>query len=276
MSNELTLATVQSQLTKSQKLTVDEGTIEEINKLANDPDYGPEFMQSYLEHLNVLAEAPKNNHTHYLNAMKFFSLVEAGNSLNDAYVKVFPERFKKREEGNRGKTPDEVKHLLRGEASRYNASKILAEIRRVATIPVHLIYRHLLHTAIETSADLMLTAKSEMVRQKAADTIIRELKPQEDAVLAIKVDDGSISVIESLRNATQELAAKQHEAILAGVPIKQIAAAKIMIDQEDIIEGAFEEEIIPRNSAPIPEPQPVEIPEEKMSAPTPRKKPWKL
>jgi hypothetical protein len=87
----------------------------------------------------------------------------------------------------------------------------------------------------------MLSAKSEMVKQKAADTLIRELKPAEDQVLAIKVDDGSTSVIEQLAKATQELAAKQHEAILAGVPIQQIARSKIITDDEDIIEGEVTE-----------------------------------
>lgn len=237
MSNELTLATIQSQLTKSQKLLVSDDTVDEINKLAVDPEYGPEFLQSYLEYLNVLAEAPRNNHTQYLHAMKFFTLVEARNNLTDAYVKVFPDRMARREKGNPDKTPEEVKALLRGEASRYNGSKLLADIRRVAMIPVHLIHRHLLHDAIEVNAELMLTARSEMVRQKAADTLIRELKPAEDAVLNIKVEDGRASVIEQLAKATQELAAKQHEAILAGVPIQQIASSKILHETEDIIEG---------------------------------------
>ncbi len=260
--NELTLSSIQSQLTKVQKLTVGEETVAEINKLATESDYGPEFLESYLDHLNVLAEAPRNNHTQYLNAIKFFSLVEAGNSLTNAYVKVFPERFDKREKGNRGKTPDEVKQLLRGEASRYNGSKLISEIRRVATIPISLIHRHLLHEAILETANLMTNAKSEMVKQKAADTLIRELKPAEDAVLSIQVDDGSISVIESLRLATQELAAKQHQAILAGAPVKQIAQAKIIIDEE--LDGVFSEE--------IPETQPVENKEDL----EPPKQPWKI
>ena len=41
---ELTLVTVQSQLTNQQKLLVNEDTIEEINKLATQPDYGEEFL----------------------------------------------------------------------------------------------------------------------------------------------------------------------------------------------------------------------------------------
>lgn len=234
---ELTLVTVQSQLTGQQKLLVDEGTIEEINKLATQPDYGAEFLESYLDHLNVLADSPRNNHTQYLNAIKFFSLVECGNSLTDAYVKVFPERYEKRKKGN--PEPDKGKEMMRGEASRYNGSRLVSEIRRVATVPVQLIHRHLLHEAILTTAELMTTARSEMVRAKAADTLIRELKPAEDQTLKIEVEDGATSVIQELANATQALAAKQHEAVMSGgVKMKEIAGAKIFREEEeDIIEG---------------------------------------
>lgn len=231
--SELTLAAVQSQLNGHQKLMVDEETIAEINKLVHDPEYGPEFLESYLECLNVLAEAPRNNHKQYVNAMKFFTLVEARNSLTDAYVKTFPDRFNNRAKGNPTLPPEEVKQLLRGEASRYNGSKMLAEVRRVATIPVQLIHRHLLHEAILETANLMKNARSEMVRAKAADTLIRELKPAEDQVLNVKVDDGSSSVIDELHKATKALAAQQHEAVMAGVPLQQISKSKIYTVEED-------------------------------------------
>lgn len=236
---ELTLVTVQSQLTKQQKLLVNEETLAEINKLAADPEYGEEFLDSYLDHLNVLAEAPRNTHSQYLNAVKFFSLVEAGNSLTDAYIKVFPERYEQAKRSNRD--PESGKEIVRGNASRYSSSKMVNEIRRVATIPVQLIYRHILHAAILDTAVLATTAKSEMVRQKANEVLIKELKPPEDAVLQIKVDDGTKSVIEELRNAAQTLAAKQYEAIQAGVPLKEIAGAKIYTpDPDDVIEGKSE------------------------------------
>ena len=134
-------------------------------------------------------------------------------------------------------TGEEGKEIIRGDASRYNGSKMLQEIRRVATQPVQLIHRHLLHKAILANADLMMTARSEMVRQKAADTLIRELKPAEDATIKIDVNDGATSAIEELRKAGQELAAAQREAALAGVPMKQIAAARIFSnDDEDVID----------------------------------------
>lgn len=122
---------------------------------------------------------------------------------------------------------------MRGEASRYNNTNMINEIRRVAAIPVQLIHRHLLHEAILETADLMKSAKSEMVRQKAADTLIRELKPEEDHTLHVKVEDNTTSVIEELRIATEKLAVEQHRSVQAGVPIKTIAQSKLHSMEED-------------------------------------------
>lgn len=232
--SELTLATVATQLNPKQKLLVSEETIEEVNKLANDPEYGEEFLTSYMDHLQVLADAPSSTHRQYVNAVKFFSLVESGNTLTDAYIKVFPDRYESRrrhyEEGEDGK------EIIRKAASRYNGNKMVNEIRRIATTPVQLIHRHLLHEAILETAKLMTNSKSDMVRQRAADTLIRELKPAEDANLNIKVDDNTGSVIKDLAAATQKLAAQQKEAVLAGVPMKHIAAARIYESDEEIID----------------------------------------
>lgn len=233
MSTELTLELVKSQLVPQHRLLVDENTVDEINKLANDPDYGEEFLESYLTHLNVLREHVKANHKQYVYAVKFFTLVESGNTLVDAYIKVFPERYKER---NRNLPPqDRTKEIMNSEASRFNKSVLVNEIRRVACIPIQLIHRHLLHEAILEQAYLMKNAKSEMVRQKAGATLIAELKPSEDTQINIKVDDNTTSVIDELRKATEALAASENQAVMAGRPLKDIANSRIIdVTPEDV------------------------------------------
>ncbi|MDH5602275.1 MAG: hypothetical protein OEY78_13340 [Gammaproteobacteria bacterium] len=234
MAKELTLDLVQSQLRPNQRLTISEETVAEIQKLAEDPEYGAEFLDCYIDHLNIYKENPRRSHNQYLNAIKFFSLVEAGNSLTDAYIKLFPERFRDRQKNF---PPDKRdKSIMRGEASRFNTSSLVNEIRKVAAIPVQLVHRHLLHEAILEQADLMRNARSEAVRQKAGECLIKELKPAEDHVLKVEVDDNTTSVIDELRRATEALAAQEHTSVLAGVPLKQIAEAKIIegeIEQDD-------------------------------------------
>jgi len=230
MENDVSVELVTSQLRPRQQLLITEETIEEIQKLAEDPDYGEEFLDCYVDHLNVLKDNPKRNHDNYLEAVKFFSLVEGGNSLTDAYIKVFPHRFSKRTRGSGDKK------IMRGEASRYNNTQLVNEIRKVATIPVQLIHRHLLHEAILSQAKLMRTAKSEMIRQKAGEVLIRELKPTEDQVISVKVDDGSKSVIEELRQAAENLAIAEDRSGRAGVPIKQIAESVIIEGTAEVVD----------------------------------------
>ena len=234
---ELSLDVLQSQLRPNARPTVTEDTVAEIQKLAEDPDYGEEFLHTYIDHLNVFKEQKGRSHQQYLNAIKFYSLVQAGNNLTDAYIKVFPERYEDRTRGmpkSSDKDKAKAKAVMRGEASRYNGSVLVAEINKVAAIPVQIVHRHLLHEAILEQAKLMRTARSEMVRQKAGATLITELKPTEDQVLKVDVEDGAKSMIEELRQATEKLAAAEYQSVTAGVPLKKIA-------ERDIIDVQVEE-----------------------------------
>ncbi len=234
-AKDLTLDVVQTQLTPKQRLLVDEKTISEIHKLAEDPDYGEEFLDSYLTHLEILKNATTQNHRNYLNAIKFFTLVESDNSLTDAYIKVFPERYEQRKQNHPPEEQD--KSIMRSEASRFNKSVLVNEIRRVAAIPVQLIHRHLLNKAILVQAELMQNARSEMVKQKAAQCLITELKPAEDQQINVKVDDNTGSVIEELRKTTERLAAQEHQFLMAGGSMKQVAESNIIdVEAEEIDE----------------------------------------
>lgn len=234
MTTDLTLDLVQSQLRPKQKLIVSEETVQEIQKLAEDPEYGPEFLNCYIDHLNILKESPRNNHEQYLCAIKFFSLVESGNSLTDAYIKTFPNRWNDRQRNH----DDAKKDIMRGEASRYNSTQMVNEIRKIAAIPVQLIHRHILHAAILKQADLMENGKSEFVRQKAAACLITELKPTEDQTINVDVKDGASSVIAELHKAAKALAVEQHRSVMAGIPLKQITESKIISSSdEEILEG---------------------------------------
>jgi len=225
---ELSKELVMSQLPKKQQLMVTEEDIGEINKLATDPDYGPEFLQSYMDHLIVLKDNLKNSHSQYISAIKFFSLVEGGHSLRDAYIKTFPGRWEDRT--RRSDDPDTV---INAEASRFNKTRLVNDVRRMSAIPIQLIHRHILHEAILSQAHLMRTSRSDMVRQKAGATLIAELKPTEDQTININVDDGSKSAIQELREATEKLAAAERRSVDAGVPMRDIA-------NSIIIEGEIE------------------------------------
>lgn len=223
------LEVLQAQLGKKGKL-ITQDTVDELNKLVDDPDYGSEFLDSYVNYFNILDKDDKWSTPKYMNAMKFFTLVEAGHTATDAYCKVFPERLEARYA--RG----ERKSDMGGEASRYNASQLVNEIRKVANVSVKLIHRHTFHKAIVGTEQLAFDPSvSPAVRQKALETLIRELKPDEKSEISIEIKNDT-SAIAELRRATEELALAQLQNINAGIAVKQIAESRIIeaeLDERD-------------------------------------------
>lgn len=225
---------VQEQLGKKKGELVTQGTVDELNNLVDDPDYGEEFLDMYVSYFNVMEGNSAWSTPKYMNAMKFFCLIEGGHSGVDAYVKVFPDRLQARIDRGQGKDN------MGGESSRYNASALVNEIRKVATIPVQLIHRHLLHEAILVNADLMLHAKSEMVQQKAAETLIRELKPVEDTTINLKVgmDDETRSAQRELVDHVGQIALNQQKMLASGMSISEIQ--RLNIKKPEVIEAEIE------------------------------------
>jgi hypothetical protein len=221
---KLDLHVLQSQLSVKQKNMLNQGTVDELQKLCDDPEYGEEFLDCYKDHLNILKENSKYTSSGYMSAIKFFSLIESGNNITDSYCKVFPERLHRRLKRGQEKSD------ITGEASRFNGTALVNEVRKVSGIPVNLIHRHLLHEAILSQAKLMRTAKSEMVRQKAGEVLIKELKPTEEHVISVKVEDGAKSAIEQLREATEKLAIQEMQSANAGVSLKTIIEGKIITE----------------------------------------------
>ena len=234
------LEILQAQLGKKGKL-ITQDTVDELNKLVEDQDYGEQFLDQYISFFNILDKNSQWSTPKYMNALKYFSLIESGHSQIDAYVKVFPERLEARYA--RG----EKKSDMGGEASRYNASQLVNEIRKVATVPVQLIHRHLLHEAIMKSARLMNDPHvSPAVQQKAAEVLIKELKPAEDSNVNIKIgmDEESKSQQAKLVDHIGQIALNQQKMLAAGMKIEDIQRLNVQIskkiDVEEIEDAEYE------------------------------------
>lgn len=228
----VTLELLKQQIGGNRIHLITQETVDEINKLIEDPDYGEAFLDQYISYFNILDKGSREWSTpKYMNAIKFFCLVESGYNLVNAYVKVFPGRLQARL--NKGQS----KRDMGGEASRYNASKLVNEIRRVASIPIQLIHRNLLHQSILVTASLMNdTSVSPMVRQKAAETLIKELKPSEDSNVNIKIgmSDEAKAQQAQLVDHIGKIALQQQQLLAAGMNIADIQKLNIQISKEPI------------------------------------------
>lgn len=216
------LEVIQNQLGKKKGGLVTQDTVDELNKLVEDIDYGEQFLDAYIQYFNVLDSSSAWSTPKYMHALKFFTLVESGHNATDAYCKVFPERLAAR------LARGETRSMMGGEASRYNASGLVNEIRKVANVSVKLIHRHTFHEAIAVTARMMHDpGVSPAVRQKAAETLIRELKPEEDKQINVTVS-GETSAIDELRKATEALVLEQRRSIEAGIAVKWIAESTVV------------------------------------------------
>ena len=231
MAEKLELVALKEMLPerKSKKLT--QGVVDDLNRLVEDPDYGEELAENYVNFLGVLRENHRFTVESYRKAIMFYTLVESDMSILRAYMQVFPDRVSYR----KSKYPErDVSLDLTHESSRYNKSMLVMEIRKLDTLSVKLIHRSLLHEAILKQATLMRTAKSELVQQKASETLMRELKPDEDVNINLNVGDGSSKVLQELRAATQALAQEQFNKIAVCSSVKAIAESRII--QGEVVE----------------------------------------
>lgn len=224
----ITLELLQNQLGNKRSHLITQNTVDEINSLIEDPDYGEVFVEQYISYFNIIEKDTVWSTPKYMNALKFFTLVESRHSLVDAYVKVFPERLQARLD--RG----ERKSDMSGEASRYNTSQLVNEIKKVSAVPVQLIHRHLLHKAILKTATLMNDPSvSPAVQQKAAETLIRELKPAEDSNVNIKIglDEDSKQQQAKLVEHIGSIALNQQKMLAAGMSIEEIQRLNVQISK---------------------------------------------
>jgi len=212
------LVALQNQLGTKKVVTQD--TVDELNKLIEDPEYGEEFIESYITHFSVIENNDKWGTSKYTSAIKFFTLVESDMSLTDAYCKVFPDRLQAILDIGKDRKD------ISGQASRYNNSKLVNDIRSMATIPVQLIHRHTFYKAIQVAADLMVNARSEMVRQQATATLIRELKPAEETKMQLDIGV-THNVIDDYELVMRRMAEEQVALINKGADVATITNASI-------------------------------------------------
>lgn len=232
----LELEVLIDQLGRKKGHLVTQDLVDELNHLCEQPDYGEEFVDYYVRYYNILEKNNQWTTPKYMNALKFFSLVESNHSLVDAYVKTFPDRLAARHA--RG----ENKNQMGGEASRFNASELVNEIRKVARIPVELTNYHTFQAAIRRSVELMNDPEvSPAVQQKAAETLIRELKPKEDATVNIKIgmSDEAKSQQARLVDHIGTIALNQQKMLASGMKIEDIQRLNVQISK-DVIDADIE------------------------------------
>ena len=191
------------------------------------------FRDNTLTYASVLSTG-KYSLAAYINAIKFISFKLMGDKSSTAYSKVFPDRYQNLV------TKGTSASMIASFADNYGKTGLITKIMEQTMVPTHILNAGVYQEAINTQAELMRTAKSELVRQKAAESLISNLTAP--AVAKVEIDIGySNDVIDDLRATTKALAQQQLRMILNGQSsAKEVAHSEIIAKKVAPIETTYE------------------------------------
>lgn len=209
------------------KKSINDALVSRINTAMADPEMYEAYRENLLSYGKVMAEG-RFQVEKYIDAVKYVSFKLMGKSNIDAYSMTFPDKIQRFQA--QGVADKDVASYV----TAYNKSKLVSLIMEQTLVPAWVLNQDLYQKALNTQAELMLTARSEKVRADAANSLLTHLKQPETQKVELNVGVTEDSSIAQLRNATLALAAEQRQAIQAGVlNAQQAAHAPVIIDQEE-------------------------------------------
>jgi len=209
------------------KSSVTDSLIDMVNNVTSDSLAAESIRDNFITYAGVMKDG-KFKMQDYLNAVQYVTYKQMNYTNKDAYFKTFPNR--QAELVARGTSEKDISAYV----SAYHRGKLVNLIMEQVLIPVWIVNQDLYQKALNTQAELMATATSELVRTQAANSILTHLAKPKDAITTIKLDVAENSGLTELKNTLAQLAQQQANAINSGTPTKIIAGSTLVRDSEDI------------------------------------------
>ena len=210
------------------KTTITDKLVETINMIILDePEVGHLVRENFLTYTKVLQNGKYSMET-YLNAIKFVSYKLMNMTNAEAYMHTYPDRYDKLEKryvGVEGLTQEEFEKKVSSYVYAVAKSQLVVTILSQVQIPTKLLNMGLLQEAINVEASLMRSARSEIVREKAANTPIQYLGQEEENKIQIDAGYKKDDIIEQYEVAMKKMVEEQLVQIHKGADVKQIANA---------------------------------------------------
>ena len=207
---------------------INQELIDTINNIEGNEIFKESFRDNLLGYTSVMKDGRFKIQS-YIDAVQYVSHKLLGCSNIQAYTKTFPDRFQRFVD--EGTTDKDIASYV----SAYNKNQLVNKILEQTLVPTHVLNADIYQKAINTQAELMMTANSEKVRSDAANSLLTHLKPPETTKIELDVGIKNDSLIDDLRKTTMELAAQQKQLIEKGIlNTKEIAESKII--EGEIIE----------------------------------------
>lgn len=226
MTQILELEELSVALPRNVKSMLSQQMIDNINSMALDAEFRENYRENLISYTSVMKEG-RFKMTNYIDAVRYVSFKLMGETNLDAYCKTFPSKYTSFLSS--GVTPKTISSYV----SAYHGSKLVQLIMAQTMTPSYVLNADIYQKAINVQAELMMTASSEKVRSDAANSLLTHLKAPEATKVDISIGMGGDSVVQALRETTQQLVNQQRAMIEAGTMDAQaIAHSKLVIDGE--------------------------------------------
>lgn len=234
VDNKLTLETVRASVPANMRTTITQNIVDRLNQLGGDPIIDKEIRDNFITYSLVLREG-KFHIEDYVNAVTFCTHKIMGLNNKEAYAKTFPIRYQTFLA--KGYTDKDISAFV----SAYSKNKMVQSILEKSVIPFHMYNMDARQKALDVQVELMMTAKSEMVRMKAADSVLAHTEAPTVNGPMVNINLNKSSALEDLERSIAELARKQKDAIEDNlVTTKEIAEQKLV--GTDIVEAEVVED----------------------------------
>lgn len=217
----LTVQEVERALPANLKSAATQPFVDQINNIVSDPLVAEQVRDNFISYTKVLQDG-KFKTEDYLHAVTYVSFKLMGLSNQDAYFKTFPARHQALVA--KGTTAKDISSYV----SAYNKGKLVNMILEQTLVPSWVLNQDIYQKAINTQAELMLTAQSELVRTQAANSLLTHLAKPKEAGPLVNIDMRENSGMTELKDMLRTLANRQQEAIQGGVSTKVIAEQAIV------------------------------------------------
>jgi hypothetical protein len=195
--------------------------LDDINDMISKGEEGAVFKENLMSHNHILKEG-KFSLEQYVNAVKYISFRLMNHSQRKAYELTFPDKVTDwLANGTDEKAISSYVHA-------YNNSKLVMRLYDVTLVPFHLLNQPYRQEALLVEVELMRHAHSEMVRHKAAETVLNTLAPPETTQTELQMKVRESEETSELKNALADLAKAQKEMLERGGSLKDVAESTIV------------------------------------------------
>lgn len=226
--DDLEVEEVRRVVPKSLRHNVDQDFVDRLNSATQDPIAAKAIRDNFITYAKVLEEGRFKTED-YLDAIKYVTFKLMNFTNIDSYARTFPDRY------NRLVAMGTSSRDIASHVSMFNRGKLVNLILEQTMIPTWILNQDVYQKAINTQADIMVNAKSEMARVQAANSILTHLKKPDAVGPLINIDMRKDPGMEELKGMLTQLAQKQKDLIESGASTKDIAAQKLIVGEaEDV------------------------------------------